>query len=129
MLKRCLANRCMNDADDFVLVARQAETEVWRSPMSFRPWRRPVDFFARRVHFVDHMLPIWEAMDLNDRGKFYVPEIIAEYAFNKGITDVVPLKPTTSLNAIACAPAGTGPLLVSAYGDLQMAKRAVPQRP
>lgn len=96
--------------------------------MSARSWRRPVDFFARRVHFVDHMLPIWNAMQ-SERGKFYVPECIAEYAFDKGIVDVVPLRSTSDISAIACAPDGLGPLLVSAYGDLQISKRKTPQRP
>jgi CDP-glycerol:poly(glycerophosphate) glycerophosphotransferase len=96
--------------------------------MSARFWRKPVDFFARRTHFVDHTLPIWEAME-GARGKFYVPEIIAEYAIGKGITDVVPLRSTTDVSAIQCAPEGTSPLLVCAYGDLQAAKRKSPQRP
>ncbi len=103
-------------------------TKEWSHPVNSRFWKKPVDFFARRVHFVDHMLPIWEAMEA-ERGKFYVPEIIAEYAIEKGITDVVPLRSTSNINAIACAPDGLSPLLVSAYGDLQVAHRKVPQRP
>jgi hypothetical protein len=88
-----------------------------------------VDFFARRVHFVDHVLPIWEAME-GERGKFYAPEIIAEYAIGKGITDVIPLRSTTDVNAIQCAPpTDVAPLLVCAYGDLQIARRRSPQRP
>lgn len=105
------------------------QTQEWSHPVSAKFWRRPVDFFARRVHFVDHMLPIWEAMDLRERGSFYVPEIIAEYAIGKGITDVVPLRSTSNDNPIHCAPDGNAPLLVSAYGDLQMAHRKAPQRP
>lgn len=96
--------------------------------MSSRFWRKPVDFFARRVHFVDHILPIWEAME-GDRGRFFVPECIAEHAVAKGIQDVIALKSTSQMNAIACAPEGTAPLLVCAYGDLQIAKRKAPQRP
>ena len=98
--------------------------------MSSRFWRRPIDFFARRVHFVDHMLPIWEAMNnAPERGKFYVPECIAEHAIGKGIADVVPLHSNSEISAIACAPDGIGPLVVSAYGDLQIAKHKTPQRP
>ena len=97
--------------------------------MSSRFWRKPVDFFARRVHFVDHMFPIWEAME-GARGKFYVPECIAEYAVAKGIPDVVPLRTMSNVSAIACAPpTDVAPLFVSAYGDLQIAKRQSPQRP
>lgn len=96
--------------------------------MSARFWRKPVDFFARRVHFVDHMLPIWQAME-GERGKFYVPEIIAEYAIGKGI-QIIPLRSTTDMSAIQCAPpTDVAPLLVCAYGDLQVAKRKSPQRP
>jgi hypothetical protein len=100
----------------------------WRHQVNSKFWRKPVDFFARRVHFVDHMLPIWEAMN-GERGKFYVPEIIAEYAISKGIADVVPLRSTSDVSALHCAPDGTAPLLVCAYGDLQVAHRKSPQRP
>lgn len=96
--------------------------------MSVKFWRKPVDFFARRVHFLDHMLPIWEAMDIRERGKFYVPECMQEYAHSKGI-DVAPLKSISKVSAIQCAPDGTSPLLVAAYGDLVIAHKKSPQRP
>ena len=38
-----------------------------------------IDFFARRTHFVDHLLPVWEKIPWINRGKFYVPDSIASY--------------------------------------------------
>lgn len=104
------------------------EIREWRVPLNSKFWRKPVDFFARRTHFVDHMLPIWEAME-GERGQFFVPEVVAEYAIAKGISDVVPLRSMSQMNAIVCAPDGTAPLLVCAYGDLDIAHRKSPQRP
>lgn len=33
----------------------------------------PIDFFARRSHYVDHMMPVWMALDESERGCFYGP--------------------------------------------------------
>jgi hypothetical protein len=118
----------MLDSLDEQLDTLNFATKEWSHSVTAKFWRKPVDFFARRPHFVDHMLPIWEAMQ-GERGRFYVPEIVAEHAIRKGISDVVPLRSTSLNNSIACAPDGTSPLLVAAYGDLQMAQRRSPQRP
>lgn len=55
----------------------------------------PIDFFARRSHYVDHMLPVWNALDENDRGLFHTP----------GDQRV---------------PRGSNPMLVAGVADLQV---------
>ena len=60
--------------------------------MSVKNWARPVDFFARRSNYIDHMAPVWFALDEEMRGSFYVPALIQDYAIGKGL-DVIALKP------------------------------------
>lgn len=90
-------------------------------------WRKPIDFFARREHFIDHMLPVWNALKGN-RGRFHIPEYLREYAEMRGVEDAVFLKPLNS-SVINVVPDGLTPLLVSAYGDMVIAHRRTPQRP
>lgn len=91
-------------------------------------WARPVDFFATRSHYIDHMAPIWFALDDGLRGSFYVPELIQDYATRKGL-DVTVLKPPGINNKLDVAPDGDGPLLTCGYMDLQRALRKKPRRP
>lgn len=95
------------------------------TPIKF--WQKPIDFFARREHFIDHMLPVWNALK-GSRGKFFIPEYLAEYAEAKGVEDVTLLKPRNEI-VLNVAPDGFSPLLVSAYGDMIIAQKSVPQRP
>jgi hypothetical protein len=95
--------------------------------MAPKNWAVPVDFFARRSNYVDHLAPIWFALDESLRGSFYVPAIIADHAIRKGI-EVTVLHPPGINNKLDVAPAGKGPLVTCAYGDLQIAERRNPHR-
>lgn len=93
-----------------------------------KKWTGPVDFFARRSNYIDHLAPIWFALDESIRGSFYVPELIWPYAEHKGIAATI-LRPPGINNKLNVAPPGRGPLVTCAYGDLQMAERKNPHRP
>jgi hypothetical protein len=93
-----------------------------------RNWSKPVDFFARRSHYIDHIAPIWFALDESVRGSFYVPELIQGYATAKGL-EVVPLKAPGVNNKLQVAPDGDGPLVTCGYQDLQLALHKKPRRP
>lgn len=83
-------------------------------------WTMPVDFFASRTHYVDHIAPVYFALDADLRGIFYVTADadVANYAKSKGI------------EARACKmPEGTGPLVTCAYGDLEKAVKRNAHRP
>ena len=96
--------------------------------MANRNWSRPIDFFARRTNYIDHMMPIYFALDESMRGSFYVPALILPHATSKGL-NAVPLKARGVNNKIDVAPPGDGPLVTCAYGDLQLAVRKNPKRP
>jgi hypothetical protein len=93
-----------------------------------RFWQKPVDFFARFPHYVDHMLPVWQALKGVMRGRFYLPEYLQPYAETLMIEDVEFLRPRSE-SPTNVAPSGHAPLLVSAYGDMATAWRSSPQRP
>jgi len=93
-----------------------------------KSWSKPVDFFATRIHYIDHIAPLWSALDESVRGSFYVPELIGAYAAGKGL-DVVALKPPGVNNKLQVAPDGDGPLVTCSYGDLQLALHKKPRRP
>ncbi len=84
----------------------------------------PADFFARRTHFVDHLAPVWQAMDW--RGKFYVPETLVEYAQNQDV-EAVGLTPANG-DPLAVTPPGAAPLVICAYHDMMLASQVRPQR-
>ena len=90
-------------------------------------WTGPVDFFARRSNYIDHLAPIWFALDESVRGSFYVPELMQAYAEQLRIEATV-LRPPGINNKLHVAPPGKGPLVTCAYGDLQMAERKDPHR-
>ena len=103
---------------------------VW-APQPYRKnFLKPIDFFARRVHFIDHLAPIWNNISMAMRGTFYVPLNLEEYTQNLGIQEVRGLKSFgPSGNPIRVVPEGDGPLVTSAYGDLKMAYQSNPKRP
>lgn len=86
---------------------------------------RPIDVLARRAHFVDHIAPIWHALE--NRGSFYVPEYLLEYTLFKGISPT-PLKPMGS-NPMDVKPPGKNVLFTCAYDDLQNGIYVSMQRP
>jgi len=94
-----------------------------------RSWSKPIDFFARRPHFLDHMLPIWNALGERERGSFYLPAYLGGYARERGLQNAVLLEghEDNALNVLV--PNGIAPILVAAYGDLQSVRRNNPQRP
>jgi len=93
-----------------------------------KSWSKPLDFFARRRHFLDHMAPIWKALGERERGVFYVPESLADHAALRGVAvTLLEGRPDDGLNVLV--PNGLAPILVSAYGDMQAVKRNNPQRP
>lgn len=91
-------------------------------------WSRPIDFFARQSHYIDHIAPIYFALDESVRGSFYVPALMHDYAASKGL-DAIGLRPPGVNNKLDVAPPGDGPLVTCAYGDLQVAVRKNPKRP
>lgn len=91
-------------------------------------YRLPIDFFARRTHYIDHLAPVWKALEGNHRGCFYVPECIMDHARALGI-QATSLKSMDPLDPIKVSPPGNGPLVIAAYGDLAMAHEIRPQRP
>lgn len=95
--------------------------------ISKRNNQKPIDFFARRTHFIDHLAPIWEALGQR-RGTFYVAECILDHALRLRI-DAQPLKSLNPLDPLEVAPDGGNPLVVAAYGDLSRAYDVRPQRP
>jgi hypothetical protein len=81
-----------------------------------------IDFFARRTHFIDHLLPIWRALSDEIRGTFYVSAYLKEYAEREGFE--AGLVPRATGDPLSGAPKGTDPVLTTAYGDIQEAWRA-----
>lgn len=80
-----------------------------------------LDVFGRRRHFIDHMIPIWNALEEENKGEFMVPQRLLWYATSRGVTDAVPLKQLNSTNPLNVKPHGNNPLLISASGDLTVA--------
>ncbi len=75
-------------------------------------YRQPIDAVAGRVHFLDHLAPVWAALPPERRGTFWVKPDVLEHAEQRGV-DAVPL-PGTSRS-------GNGPVLCAAYSDLERA--------
>jgi hypothetical protein len=91
-------------------------------------WNKPVDFFTRRPHYLDHLAKTWLALSDEYRGLFYVPECMKDYSKIYGF-ETVPLKPRGSSPLIVHIPANGGPTVTAAYGDLQRAYLTDPSRP
>jgi len=87
-----------------------------------------IDFFARRAHFVEHIAPVWKALDPEARGAFYVSAYLRQYAEAQGL-EVVPVLPRLPADPLSGAPNGPNPLLTCAYGDMLAAYKVRPQRP
>lgn len=79
-----------------------------------------LDFFARRRHFLDHIKPIWDELPEEKRGRFMIPETLADYAKSIGLeaTSLPRLSPNNPLNV---NPKGSNPMLTCATGDMQIA--------
>lgn len=84
-----------------------------------------IDFFARRTHFIDHMLPVWRQLE-SERGQFFVPAAIADYARMRGVEVTVITSPPRPSPRRRGEPPNA--MLVCAYGDLAVAHRMVDPR-
>ena len=82
-----------------------------------------IDFFARRIHFIDHMAPVWKELSPEAKGSFYVPESIMDHAKKRGV-DAVPLKARNKDAMDVFLPKDTNAVMVCAYGDLSLAHRS-----
>lgn len=92
-------------------------------------YKLPLDFFARRTHFIDHIVPIWFLLKDDEKGFFYVPEHLMEYATDLGIP-AVPLKPPNNKkNKLSVRPPGKTPMLTCAYDDMGCAFQQYAYRP
>jgi hypothetical protein len=81
----------------------------------------PIDFYARRVHFIDHIAPVWnELKSFSLRGKFYVHKNLVARAESWGCTDVIGLDTPDELLTV---PPGRGPVVCAAQGDLIQASK------
>ena len=103
----------------------------WKPNWRTKDFDKPVDFFARRIHFIDHLAPMWNHLDPFLNGTFYVPAELLVYTKRLGLRgNIVGVPPLTrqskSLNII---PSGYGPIVTCAYGDMMQAYRQNMQRP
>lgn len=80
-----------------------------------------LDFFARRKHFVRHMAPIWEKIEPQYRGKFYVLDGLQEYAKQLGVETEIVAAPDGKI--MMAAPFGSNPIVTSSYKDMELALR------
>jgi len=84
----------------------------------------PIDFYARRTHFIDHMVPVWNAMPDGIKGVFYVPKVLLAYA-KRSVNNIDTLYPLACKNErpTSCVeiPFARNPIVTSSYGDLLLA--------
>lgn len=67
-----------------------------------------VDFAAREDHFVDHLAPVWDALRLAERGRFFVTKDSQRRAGSLGVPGSLQ-EPTR----------GDTPVVVASWGDLR----------
>lgn len=81
---------------------------------------KQIDMFARRPHFIDHLIGIWNRLPVRNRGRFYVPEYLLNYVadkysyFHSGFSYLTP----RSSNPLDVVFQSDNPLVTCAYGDL-----------
>ena len=89
---------------------------------------KKVDFYAQQPHYLDHLLPIWNLLPEEKRGKFYVPSIflhnhdidMKEYGNNKNC-DVTVIQeqissPLIVAGGISRKDIGNSPLILVNHG-------------
>lgn len=70
--------------------------------------RSRVDFYASLRHYAEHILPIWDALEPDERGTFYAHRQLAKWLGARGI------------DATYHAPRSEGPpVVLAAFGDLR----------
>lgn len=69
-----------------------------------------IDFAAAQRHYVDHLLPIWCALEPSERGEFYVARTVADHLEALGVTPTI---------GIGGARWRQGLVVVASYPDLK----------
>jgi len=86
-----------------------------------------IDFFARREHFIDHLLPIWNEIPNNKKGIFYIHANTFKYTIGK-IINICVLRDELEPNRLEVFVPGTNPIVTCAYGDMVNAYKSNPDR-
>lgn len=73
-----------------------------------------IDAAAREPHFLDHIAPVWLALDPSERGDLWVAPTLVARARRLGISGV----------RVGDPPSSDRTTLVSSWGDLRVARRA-----
>ena len=102
----------------------------WNPNKRRKDFDKKIDFFARRIHFVDHLAPMWNNIKKDMKGTFYLPAHLEKYAIGLGLENITPLMPIgPGGNPVNIVPNGYGPIVTCAYGDLHQAYRQNTIRP
>jgi hypothetical protein len=100
------------------------------APMVHKPsWKLKPDFFARRTHFIDHLLPVWKELRPSERGTFYIPESLEEYAALKDFDFQTLHSISVRGNKLLVRPPGMTPLVCCAYNDMEQGWHQFAMRP
>lgn len=86
-------------------------------------WCAPIDFLGTFPHYVDHLAPIYLAMEEDMRGEFYVPEWLVGHAAQRGVTAHGLRTPANRRNSVHL-PRSNSPIVTCGYRDLQSAYRS-----
>ena len=73
-----------------------------------------LSIFARQRHYIDHLVPVWNALPLERRGVFYVGAAVREYAISKVGNHKIQVNEGLSFPDDAI-------ILTCAYGDMSRA--------
>lgn len=74
-----------------------------------------IAFVASATHYVDHLAPVYHALDATIRGPFLVPGALADHTMRAGITPTL----FERFNEARMTVAGMGAVVVASFGDLR----------
>ncbi len=80
-----------------------------------------IDFFCRSAYYLDHMIPVWDAIHPDNRGDFYLSSHCAEEARKYPHIQFM-----AYMEGGQC---GDGPILTASYGDATRALECNDRRP
>jgi hypothetical protein len=80
-------------------------------PSAGEVFEMKIDFFARQAYYLDHLAPLWNALDPSLRGEFYLNDPCLEHA-----RQILP-KDTPIHAYLEGNDCGAGPIVTCAYGD------------
>lgn len=87
----------------------------------------PIDFFARRIHFIDHLASTWNMLPEEVKGKFYIPELLRRHARKREINvdklSLLPCKDSAHPLMHGEVPFSQNPMVTCAYGDMFLASK------